>query len=653
MKPGGAISPRFLLFFGSFSLILAYSLSPTVYAGDSSLFSASSFHLGTAHPPAYPLFNMLGKIATFIPAGNVGMKVNILSALLGALTVLVSYESALYLTGNRLSSMFAPMAVLASAMFVLESSKAEVYTLNAFLVMLVFYLGLRVLREKVFFREIMLCVFIVGLGMGNHHSIVFVLPLALYASALRARELPRWTVALCLIFSCVGFSVYLYPYLRSIAPAFVNYSKVPNFDAFLINLLRMDYQSGSIEAAKAVTGQVAGWLPSVSNLAFIMSRELNPIVWVLVAVGFIGFVRNRRLLAYLLLSLFIWLPLAKITISGYEMTYRNVSVTGVYFLPIIPMLATVSACGVHRIQMIIKSRSALVSGALIASLAVFQALQITSAIQRSSLSDYYIGYNMIKDVSKVLGPKSIYFIYGDNPAFLSFYGFGVERLRDDVLTMDSLASSKAMRITISPPWKYRAWYPELYEKNSLSANYFMPYAKDRRLYLSSANVLPSEIRLQFDLREHVLNFIALPPGSDYSTEERFREDFGLIDYLPVALGHRKDSMTENINNKYSFTIWYYAKLLARDGHEDAEYYYRLSFLLADRKLKYPVLIDYLKFVAGTRGADDAQRLLSELKETVPAGKDREVVEELQRRFNSMYPDNAAGVEAGPAAGSGI
>ncbi|MBI5050254.1 MAG: DUF2723 domain-containing protein, partial [Nitrospirae bacterium] len=142
-KPEGGNSLRLLLFPLFFSLIIIFSLSPSVYVGDSGIFAATSYSLGSAHPPGYPLCILLGNLLTYLPFGNIALKVNLISALFGALTVLLAYDAVLYITKNYVISIFAPLIIFASPNFILESSKAEVYTLNTFLIMFIFYFGLR------------------------------------------------------------------------------------------------------------------------------------------------------------------------------------------------------------------------------------------------------------------------------------------------------------------------------------------------------------------------------------------------------------------------------------------------------------------------------------------------------------------------------
>ena len=67
------------------------TLTPTVPFWDSGEFIAVSYILGIPHPPGTPFFVLLGRIATLVPIASVAQRVNGLSAIASALTVLLSY----------------------------------------------------------------------------------------------------------------------------------------------------------------------------------------------------------------------------------------------------------------------------------------------------------------------------------------------------------------------------------------------------------------------------------------------------------------------------------------------------------------------------------------------------------------------------------
>lgn len=76
------------------------TLTPTVGYHDSGDMTISAFLLGIPHPPGYPLFCLLGKVFTCIPIGNIAYRLNFMSGLFGALTVMMVYFITLKVGSN-------------------------------------------------------------------------------------------------------------------------------------------------------------------------------------------------------------------------------------------------------------------------------------------------------------------------------------------------------------------------------------------------------------------------------------------------------------------------------------------------------------------------------------------------------------------------
>jgi hypothetical protein len=618
--------PRLLLFLLAFSSILVYSLSPGVYAGDSGLFIAASYFLGSTHSPAYPLFVSLGKLFTFVPFGNIAFKVNLLAAFCGALTALITYETVFYITKNYVISLFTFPVLLASRYFILESSQAKgVYALSSFLVMVIFYLGLRAIQEKDFFKKILLSFFVLGLGMGNHHTIGFMLFPLLFVILIKRKELPFGTIALSLIFFLAGFSVYLYLYLRAQADAFINYSQVRSLLDFISIFIRAGYSGNTLDALQSSAYHAAGWLYAIKNIGTLISREIHPLVLIFALIGIYGFFRDKKICGYVLISLAVWLPLAKITISAEHPTNINFEIITPYFIQIIPMVAVVATCGLYKCYEAIKRRSLFISKSFVAGLMITQILFVLISIQKISLSEYYVAYSWAKDVSKVLKPKSFYMAYGDNPAFLFFYVFGVERLRDDVLCLDSIPGYNTFRTTISPEWKFEKFYPDFYETN---VKYLQPFAREGRLFASASSSIPENIGRNFAMRKYVLIYILLPKDNNFPLKENFENDFKKIDYYPVLARSDPDFLAEEIVKRYALALWMYADLMAEKNSRDTDYYYRLAAFVANSEMKNMILTDYIRFLFAKRGADTAERFISELKNAASNKEGKQAIEKI-------------------------
>jgi hypothetical protein len=628
---------RLLLFLLSLSLLMIYSVSPSVYVGDSGLFSSASYFLGTAHPPGYPLFILLGKLITFLPFGNIALKINLLSALFGALTMVVAYEATFYITKKHVMSLFAPLTIFTSSNFIFESSKAEVYTLNAFFIILIFYFGLRALKEKKCFNAILVSSFLFGLGMGNHQSISFMVFIIVYIIVIKRKELPFGTIATSLVLFIIGFSIYFFLYLRSITDGYIVYSKVYSLTDFFSIIFRMGYSSNTLYAIKGVSQSGTGWIFSIKNIGLILLKEIHPLIWFFVLTGIISFYRNKKIFWYIVISLIIWLPLAKITAPAEKMTYGDFFIVTPFFLPLIPLVGVLAGTGLHILCEKIKAHSLLIARTIVTGLIAFQMLHVSVAFLKSSHSDYFVAYQWIRDIAKVFKPKSVYLAYGDNPSFLGFYGFGVERMRDDVLYLDAKPGDRSVRITLSPEWKFFQWYPEFYKAERVSVEYFYPIAEKGKLYSTLVGSIPQDIAYKFDVKWYTLVSILLSRDNTPSYEKSFKDDFKKLDYQQAIAGRRIDPMELEILQHYAFTIWKYADLLAYENARDTDYFYKLAIYIAHkRKLKYEIMKKYISYMDENKRAQEAQNFISVIKNSasdIKIKKEIEAIEDWHRAQN--------------------
>ena len=143
--------------------------------------------LGIAHPTGYPLYLLLGKLFTLLPIKSVAWRLNVGTMVYGLTAV-----SLLFVLGYRMK--LKPVtAVLGATIFGLiptfwsQAIEAEVYTLHTLFVVAAFLLmreigGWAVDSEQYSVNSKawlpILLAFILGLGMTNHLTTVFLLPAA-------------------------------------------------------------------------------------------------------------------------------------------------------------------------------------------------------------------------------------------------------------------------------------------------------------------------------------------------------------------------------------------------------------------------------------------------------------------------------------------
>ncbi len=166
------------VFFISFAAYL-FTLAPTITYWDSGELTVGAFSLGLPHPPAYPIFCMLGHLFTWLPFGSVGYRVNLQSAFFGAATVYLLYFFIRKLTEGRPGA--APLAASFALLFASFASFwgvsviTEVYTLNTFLLLSTVTAVLYYERMRDY-RYLLLSSFLAGLALVMHQSNLFLLP---------------------------------------------------------------------------------------------------------------------------------------------------------------------------------------------------------------------------------------------------------------------------------------------------------------------------------------------------------------------------------------------------------------------------------------------------------------------------------------------
>ncbi|MFQ5646421.1 MAG: protein O-mannosyl-transferase family, partial [bacterium] len=153
----------------SFSLFFYYlSLAKTVIWGDSASFAlmVKNFYLDPASD-GHPLYVVIGQLFKKLP-WEAAVNLNIMSAFFASLTVTLSYLIVRRLTASRLSAVSAAASLLVAHSFWAYAVVAEVYTLNAFILLLIIYLLLAWSYNPENNSLLYAGSFIFGLGITNH-----------------------------------------------------------------------------------------------------------------------------------------------------------------------------------------------------------------------------------------------------------------------------------------------------------------------------------------------------------------------------------------------------------------------------------------------------------------------------------------------------
>jgi tetratricopeptide (TPR) repeat protein len=258
-----------IVVFGASLAVYVKTMCPTVGFIDCGELTAVCSTLGIAHPTGYPLYTLLGRLFTLVPWGTVAQRVTSLSVVASALAVVAVFGAIFALTGDLatrgrggegarwlwarlLASGGAALSFAFSLTFRSQAVVAEVYNLTALFYGVVL-LVLFACQGRESPRPIILVAFLLGLGFGNHMSMIYLVPAS---AALILLTDHTWVTRpgralLLAAFFLSGLSLYLYLPLRGGQNPVLNWGNPVTLERFLWHVSGKQYQvwmfSGSAE----------------------------------------------------------------------------------------------------------------------------------------------------------------------------------------------------------------------------------------------------------------------------------------------------------------------------------------------------------------------------------------------------------------------
>lgn len=226
----------------------AFHTAPGVTVEDSGDFQMAAQTLGIAHPPGYPLYTMVAFVASKVPFVSPAYSVNLLSAFFGALSLVFFWLilSRVFDVTLAWTSGIATASVGVHPIFWSQSGVAEVYTLNASLILWVYGVALDALGAKVQKHKVLLIGFGMGLGLSHHYPlfILAVFPLVAWSVWTASRQLRSRKVLKALMCGLVlGLTPYLYLIIQALwgNPDY-NFGKLSTLQMVWDHILRFHYR---------------------------------------------------------------------------------------------------------------------------------------------------------------------------------------------------------------------------------------------------------------------------------------------------------------------------------------------------------------------------------------------------------------------------
>jgi hypothetical protein len=254
-----------------------------------------AYLLGVAHPPGYPLYTLLAKLASLVPIGTVAWRVNLFSALAGSAASLLLCRGVIRWTGDAAAGALAAGVFAFGPLVWPYAITAEVFALNNFFAAGLVYFAARAANERaatgtVSSRTLNLGALWLGLGFAHHHTLVFLgIPYALFLLALTGRRVtsPR-VLASFAGMVLLGMTPYLYLVVAS-GRAPVTWGDTSTLDGFLTHFLRREY--GTFRLAESSVGSEGGLS---ARLALFWSAAGRSTWWAHVPLGLAALVSLRR-----------------------------------------------------------------------------------------------------------------------------------------------------------------------------------------------------------------------------------------------------------------------------------------------------------------------------------------------------------------------
>lgn len=203
------------------------TLAPTVYNLDSAELTTAAYTGGLIRATGYPLYLLIGRLWSHaVSIGDVGYRMNLLSAVFGALTIALVFLILKRLGVGPWAAAGALGLLMTARYFWAMSLVAEVYTLQTLLAAGMVLTALAWAKDPKPWR-MGAATMLLGLGLAHHMTTVLLIPgwLRLMVGSTVSRDLfAKRTLIMGAAGLCAGLALYLYlPILYSNAPEF-NYA---------------------------------------------------------------------------------------------------------------------------------------------------------------------------------------------------------------------------------------------------------------------------------------------------------------------------------------------------------------------------------------------------------------------------------------------
>jgi len=151
------------------------TLEKKLIGGDTSWYMIELPQMDLLPPTGYPIFSLIGKLFSLIPLGPLALRLNLISAVFGSLTILFLFLAINKLVKNFYISLVASFSFAFAYPYWSYANRLEFDTLNSFFIALLLFAIFKY-REEASRRNLYFCFFSLGFLLTNHPIAFFIMP---------------------------------------------------------------------------------------------------------------------------------------------------------------------------------------------------------------------------------------------------------------------------------------------------------------------------------------------------------------------------------------------------------------------------------------------------------------------------------------------
>lgn len=501
--------------------VYAATLAPTVTLVDSGELILAARSLGVAHPPGFPLYVLLAHLATLVPIGNIAVRVNFASAIFAALAasaLTLAVVEAMATSGlasrsaksrkrsadrggkkrgepanqqprkegansNPMTSIIpfvvAGLLLAFSRTLWAYATIAEVYTLNSFLIALIFFLMFRwrrLRRETGGQREgaterqdergrkgdgatgrpedaaaglplapfprrpvapsprhalLYAAALVFGLALGVHHVTVGLM-LPAFGVLVLATEGTEFFKSRRLLYAALFafaglLAVYAYlPIAASKAPV-MNWGDPRTFERLWWHITGKQYQVFLSYSLQTAVSQFSGFVK-------LTAREFGPwwlpVAPALAVTGMVALYRSER-------AVFWFLALVIIADLAYSLGYEIAEDKDAYYLPVFMAMAIAAGFGaksfIAKMMTSVPSQRAALSAAAVLLVPV---VALAANLPYNNRSHYYVAHDYAENILSAIEPGGMLLTRDWQVYSPMLYVHEIEHQRNDAVVID-------------------------------------------------------------------------------------------------------------------------------------------------------------------------------------------------------------------------